>query len=72
MLVLPVLWIADLKEAWHICGLRSGSTYFPDITYMVPREELTETMKTYPRRDVNTMRKVCGAWSTPPIAGLLL
>lgn len=58
MLVLPVLWIVDLKEAWHICGLRSGSTYFPDITYMVPRGELTETTKTYPRRDINTNRKV--------------
>ena len=60
--VLPVLWIADLKEAWHICGLRSGNTYFPDINYMVPRNELTEATKTYPRRDVDTTRKVRRAW----------
>ena len=61
MLVLPVLWIVDLKEAWHICGLRSGSTYFPDITYMVPRGKLTEATKNYPPRDINANRKVRGA-----------
>lgn len=59
MLVMPLLYIADLLEAWPISGLRSGNTSFPDIMYMVPRKELTETTKTYHRRDVRVVKQVC-------------
>ena len=52
MLVMPLLYIADMMEAWPISGMRSGNTYSPDIMYMVPWEELTGTTKTYARRDL--------------------
>ena len=59
MLVLPAAYIADGLEAWKIMGLRGTGTYYLDIMFLVPREELTDPIKEFPLRNVGDTRAVC-------------
>ena len=59
MLLLPAAYIADGLEAWKIMGLRGTGTYFPDIMFLVPREELTDPIKEFPLRNIGDTRAVC-------------
>lgn len=63
MLALPAAYIADLLEAWKLMGLRGQGTYYPDITYLVPRDELANPTKEFPRRSVEQTAEAC-----PPAA----
>lgn len=64
MLALPAAYIADGLEAWRIMGLRGTGTFFPDIMYLVPREELADATKDFPLRNVHDRRAVCTWLST--------
>lgn len=64
MFALPAAYIADGLEAWKIMGLHGTGTYFPDIMFLVPREELTDAIKDFPLMNIDDTRAVCNYFTT--------
>ena len=50
MLALPACYIADLLEAHWLLGIKHFPAKFPDITFLVPRDQLDNHEQEFPRR----------------------
>jgi hypothetical protein len=51
-------YLADLEEQWDLLSLKHAGTMFPDVKYLVPRDQLNNTTDQFPLRTEEQHRQV--------------